>query len=528
MKKIVLSRLESALGFGVDIERPKDESFGHFAIPCFSFAKIQKKSPQVIATEIADALLKCDFIDEATTVGGYVNIRLSSLFVNEMLNLALKAGVDFAKPSDVVSQKILLEFVSANPTGPLHIGHARGAIYGDTLLKVGRYIGHDIDSEYYINDAGRQVWLLGLSIFLRGKELLGENVTWPEEYYRGEYIAELAEEAKNELGSDLFKDKANIQALSVWGKDKMLIEIKSNLADFDIFFDKYISEKEIFGDWDKAKETLDKNQALYLQDGKVWLKTTEKTDEKDRVVIRDDGQPTYLAGDITYHKNKFERDYEKYINIWGADHHGYIARVKAAIDFLGYDSDKLEVLLSQMVALLKGGEPYKMSKRAGNFILMKDVANDIGPEALRFVFLSKKSDTHLEFDVDELKKEDSTNPIFYINYAHARIHSLFEKANKDINNAINIKDADLNDDEKLLIINALSLVSVLEDAFNSRDMQRISDYLKQLAAKFHKFYSDHKVVGDERQDVYLKIFALVALSIKTALGLLGINAKNKM
>lgn len=528
MKKIVLSRLESALALVVDIERPKDENFGHFAIPCFSFAKTQKKSPQIIANEIAEKLRECDFIDEASVVGGYVNIRLSSPFINELLNTALKSGNDFAKPADITPQKILLEYVSANPTGPLHIGHARGAIYGDTLLKVGRYIGHDIDSEYYINDAGRQVWLLGLSIFLRGKEMLGENVTWPEEFYRGEYIAELAELAQNELGKEVFSDESNIDKLSVWGKDKMLIEIKSNLADFDISFDNYISEKEIFQDWNTAKETLEKNEALYLQDGKVWLKTTEKTDEKDRVVIRDDGQPTYLAGDITYHKNKFERDYEKYINIWGADHHGYIARVKAAIDFLGYDSAKLEVLLSQMVALLKGGEPYKMSKRAGNFILMKDVANDIGPEALRFVFLSKKSDTHLEFDVDELKKEDSTNPIFYINYAHARIHSLFEKASKDINSAQNIADADLNDDEKLLIINALSLVNVLEEAFNARDMQRISDYLKQLATKFHKFYSDHKVIGDERQDVYLKIFALVALSIKTALGLLGINAKNKM
>ncbi|MEY4504947.1 MAG: arginin-tRNA ligase [Pseudomonadota bacterium] len=528
MKKLVSSTLASALGFNIDVERPKDDSFGHFALPCFTLAKKERKSPQIIASEIAQKLKDCSFISEAVVVGGYVNIRLSSEFLASLTTEALIKDIDFAKAKNLQKQNILLEFVSANPTGPLHIGHARGAIYGDTLLKVGKYIGHDIASEYYINDAGRQVWLLGLSIFLRGRELLGKSVELPEEYYRGEYIVELAEEAKTEFGADIFEDETNIEKLSTWGKDKMLIEIKSNLADFDISFENFISEKEIYKTWSDAKEELDKHNALYMQDGKVWLKTTQKTDEKDRVVIRDDGQPTYLAGDIAYHKNKFERNYEKYINIWGADHHGYIARVKASIDFLGYDSSKLEVLLSQMVALLKGGEPYKMSKRAGNFILMKDVAADIGTEALKFAFLSKKSDTHLEFDVDELKQEDSSNPIFYIQYAHARIHSLFEKAGKNISDAASFKTLELNDDEKLLLLNALYLPSVLEDAFNSRDMQRITDYLKQLATKFHKFYTDHKVVGDEREETYLKIFALTALSIRTALSLLGIKAKNRM
>ena len=273
---------------------------------------------------------------------------------------------------------------------------------------------------------------------------------------------------------------------------------------------------------------MDEHSALYEKDGKIWLRTTEHKDEKDRVVVRENGEPTYLAGDITYHKDKFERVFDRYINIWGADHHGYISRVKSAIEFLGYDSSRLEVLLSQMVALLKGGEPYKMSKRAGNFILMKDVVEDIGSDALRFVFLSKKSDTHLEFDVSDLNKEDSTNPVFYINYAHARICSLFEKRGVAFEYAKEIKLSHLTDDEKELLFSSMLLGDVLEDAFVTRDVQKITEYLKGLANRLHRFYTENRILGSEREDVYLKIFAVVALSLRVGLKLLGIEAKEKM
>ena len=312
-------------------------------------------------------------------------------------------------------------------------------------------------------------------------------------------------------------------------KEKMMEEVRSNLSGVGIGFDRFVSEKEIFANWSDSQKTLEAKNALYKDDqNKVWLRTTEFGDEKDRVVVRENGEPTYLAGDITYHGDKFARGYDRYINIWGADHHGYISRVKAAIEFLGYDSSKLEVLLSQMVALLKGGEPYKMSKRAGNFILMKDVVDDIGSDALRFVFLSKKSDTHLEFDVDDLKKEDSSNPIYYINYAHARICSLFERAGKSQEDSFGYELKDLDEDEKELLFSALLLPSVLEDAFDSRDAQKVTEYLKTLAAKMHKFYNEHRVVDSEREAVYLKLFAVTALSIRTALKLLGIDAKVKM
>jgi len=513
-----------------ELQKPKESGFGHFASPiAFSLAKELKKSPNQIAVEIAQMLHDPEHFESVEAISGFINFKLSTAFLDRFASEALEKGFDFAKPKELLKEKILLEFVSANPTGPLHIGHARGAIYGDALLQIGKYLGHEIASEYYINDAGRQVYLLGVSIYLRTKEeLLKEEVVYPEEFYRGEYIYELAEEALKEFGKEAFANESIIGALSVWGKDKMMIEVRQNLAMVGIEFDAFVSEKEVFCGWEEAKATLDSHNALYEHEGKIWLKTTEHKDEKDRVVVRENGEPTYLAGDITYHKNKFERGFDRYINIWGADHHGYISRVKSSIEFLGYDSLKLEVLLSQMVALLKNGEPYKMSKRAGNFILMKDVVDDIGSDALRFVFLSKKSDTHLEFDVSDLNKEDSSNPVFYINYAHARICSLFEKKGTTFEYAKSVKVEHLNDDEKELLFAAMLLGDVLEDAFVTRDAQKVTEYLKSLANKLHRFYTENKILGSEREEVYLKIFAVVALSLRTGLKLLGITAKERM
>ncbi|MCI4399031.1 MAG: arginine--tRNA ligase [Campylobacteraceae bacterium] len=513
-----------------ELQKPKEASFGHFASPvAFSLAKELKKSPNQIAAELAEILHDPEHFDSVEAISGFINFKLSSAFLDKFATQTLEKGFDFAKPKEIDKENILLEFVSANPTGPLHIGHARGAIYGDALLQIGRYLGHNITSEYYVNDAGRQVYLLGVSIYLRAKEdILKESVEYPEEFYRGEYIYELAEEAVKEFGREAFANEDIINTLSVWGKDKMMVEIRQNLDMVGIKFDNFVSEKEVFKEWDKAKAKLDEHSALYEKDGKIWLKTTEHKDEKDRVVVRENGEPTYLAGDITYHKDKFERGFDRYINIWGADHHGYISRVKSAIEFLGYDSSKLEVLLSQMVALLKDGEPYKMSKRAGNFILMKDVVDDIGSDALRFVFLSKKSDTHLEFDVSDLNKEDSTNPVFYINYAHARIYSLFEKRGVTFEYAKGIKLPHMTDDEKELLFTAMLLGDVLEDAFTTRDVQKITEYLKNLANKLHRFYTENRILGSEREDVYLKIFAVVALGLRVGLKLLGIEAKEKM
>ena len=528
MKKTINETIKNELKREFVLEKPKDLSFGHYATPvAFSLAKELRKSPMIIAEELAKKFEQNEIFQEVNALKGYLNFKLSDSFLDEYTTWALKNQTEWAKDKNDTS--ILLEFVSANPTGPLHIGHARGAVIGDTLCRLGRHLGYKVDSEYYVNDAGNQIHLLGLSLFLVGQEtILGLEVEWPDEYYRGEYIVELAKRASEDFDENIFKDKKNIEILSSWGKDMMLQLIQENLKDVGIEFDSFVSEKSLYNKWDESFEKLQKNGKTYEEDGKIWIKSSDFGDEKDRVVVRDDGRPTYLAGDIIYHDNKYQRGYDKYINIWGADHHGYIARVKAAINFLGYDESRLEVILAQMVSLLKDGEPFKMSKRSGNFILMSDVVEEIGKDALRFIFLSKKADTHLEFDVEVLKKQDSSNPIFYINYAHARVNQIFQKSGKKIDDITGVKLENLSESAKNLLFSALLLPEVVEDTFTSRQVQRLSDYLVSLASNLHKFYNENRVVGSENEDIYLKIFAMVALSIRMGLKLMGIEAKDKM
>ncbi len=528
MKKSVIETIKKHIENDFVLEKPKDNSFGHYATPlAFSLAKELRKSPMVIADELC---LKFDdevIFESTTAIKGYINFKLSDDFLNARATDAIKENLNFAKGDK--NESILLEYVSANPTGPMHIGHARGAVFGDTLAKIGKHLGYKITTEYYVNDAGNQIEMLGLSVLLVGQDRYTDiEVEWPQEFYRGEYIYDLCDEAKEEFGVEVFSDKANIPKLSSWGKDKMLDLIRSNLAMADIEFENFVSEKELFDLWDKSYEKLKNKDAVFEQDGKVWLKSSECGDEKDRVVVREDGRPTYLAGDIIYHDDKFQREYDRYINIWGADHHGYIARVKAAVHFLGYDENKLEVILSQMVALLKGGEPYKMSKRAGNFILMSDVIEEIGSDALRFVFLTKKSDTHLEFDVDLLKQQDSSNPIYYIQYAHARINQIFQKSGKSVDDVINVHLKDLDEDSRNILFSALLLHEVLEDSFESRQLQKLTEYLRNLAASYHQFYNKHKIVGSANEDQLLKLSAMVATSLRVGLSLMGIEAKSKM
>ncbi|MBE0496000.1 MAG: arginine--tRNA ligase [Campylobacterales bacterium] len=527
MKQTVAQKIAEKLDFDFVLEKPKDPSFGHYATPVFSLAKIQRKSPVVIAQECATLFANEDAFESVQAVGGYVNFKLSESFLDTYATKAIAQEATFAKGEH--TEKILLEFVSANPTGPLHIGHARGAVYGDALCHMGRHLGYQVTSEYYINDAGNQVELLGLSLYLAGAQyVLGETVEWPEEFYRGEYITDLAFVAKEELGQEVFATRENIPRLSEWGKNKMLELIRQNLADAGIVFDQFVSEKALYARWDESFQKLKHNGSTFEEEGKTWIRSSELGDEKDRVVVREDGRPTYLAGDIIYHDDKLMRGYDRYINIWGADHHGYIARVRAAIHFLGHDENKLEVLLAQMVSLLKGGEPYKMSKRAGNFILMSEVVEEIGADALRFIFLSKKCDTHLEFDVDVLKQHDSSNPIFYINYAHARANQVFEKSGKTPQGVLHVSLEGLGVEGKNLLFQALLLPEVLEDAFTSRQVQKMTEYLKGLAGSFHKFYNENRVVGSEHEEKFLKLFAVVGVSIRVGLHLLGIEAKDKM
>lgn len=507
----------------IALEHPKDKRHGHFATPlCFTLTKILRTNPKVLAQTLQDFFMQYDLDSNSTkpfkkifssieALNGYLNLTLTHGFLTYMLEVALQSPKDFAK-GECKNTKILLEYVSANPTGPLHIGHARGAIFGSVLQRIGKRLGYDIKGEYYVNDAGSQIDMLALSVYNSAAKILNlESLSG--EVYKGEYIDSVAQDAIKHFGESFFRtadsQKTDIlQKIGLYAKDMMLEVIKENLASLSIDFDYFVSEKELYTRFDDTMKTLEAHNALLHQDGAIWLQSTLKGDEKDRVLVRDNGMPTYMAGDIIYHKDKFDRDYNHYINIWGADHHGYIARIKASIDFLGFDSNNLEVLLAQMVSLLKDGQPYKMSKRAGNFILIQDVVNDIGADSLKFVFLSKSLDTHLEFDVQDLSKEDSSNPVFYINYANARIHTLLEKSSislEDINKTDLSTLLDSNDslgqDSMQLILQSLGLFYVLNQSYEERALQKLCEYLKNLAKSFHTFYNAYRILQTDRKSV---------------------------
>lgn len=528
MYKHIKNILDKALSENVILEIPKDSKMGHFSTPiALILSKKQKQNPQDLANELIKKLKNIKEFQIIQQINGFINITLSDDFLAESAKIALQNPQNFAKQKN--NKKILLEFVSANPTGPLHIGHARGAIFGDTLGKIGRHLGYEIINEYYINDAGSQIEMLGYSIFLIGREILELpkiKDSQTKEYYKGDYINNLTLLAVEKFGKDIFLNEDSIKILADFGLNEMLGVIKNNLNSVNIKFDNFISERTLSNELSNILEKLEKNNAIYKKDEKIWLKSSTKGDEKDRVIIRNSKEPTYLAGDIIYHNNKFMRNYDYYINIWGADHHGYIARVKAAIDFLGYDSSKLKVILSQMVSLLKSGRPYKMSKRAGNFILMQEIVDDIGKDALRFVFISKKADTHLEFDIDILKKEDSNNPIYYINYANARIHTILEKST--IKESNNFEFSNLDSNWKELLVYSLLLEKILENSFNEYALQKLPEYLKNLASKLHFCYNSSKILNHPQEASIINILKVVSLSITTGLNLMGIIAKTKM
>ena len=526
MKQRVSSLLREKFDCDVVLEKPKDRSFGHFSTPiAFSLAKELRKSPMLIAEEIASSFDNHEIFSSVESLKGYLNFRLSEDFLNEYASWALENQSEFGKQEK--KSKILLEFVSANPTGPLHIGHTRGAVYGDTLYRLAKHLGYDITAEYYVNDAGNQIDLLGLSIQLYGREnILGESVEYPESYYRGDYLDALSHDAVAKFGKEILSDESRQKELALWAKDGVMKIVVDTLAATNIHFDSFVNESSLYDDWQRVMQKM--GNGVYTKDDKVWIASEAKGDDNDRVVVREDGRPTYLAGDIVYHNQKFERGYDHYINIWGADHHGYISRVNAAVEYLGYDSKKLETLLSQMVSLLKDGEPYKMSKRAGNVILMSDIVDEIGSDALRFIFASKKSDTALEFDLNEFKKQDSSNPIFYIQYAHARIQTILSKSNLSKEEIMASSLKGLNESADALLFDALLLPEVIEDAFSSRQVQKLPEYLKSLAASLHKFYYDCRIIGSDDEAKLLKLLEVVALSLRVGLSLLGIVAKDRM
>ena len=469
----------------------------------------------------------------------FLNIFLKESIWRSTLQNIEEKKENFGCSSMGNGKKVQVEFVSANPTGPLHIGHARGAVVGDVITNLLNAVGYAVDKEYYINDAGNQMNNLGKSVLLRYRELLGEKIEFPETCYRGEYIKDIA--------ADVIKKEGNVYLTADEGKtisylndiagQSILKEIKDDLGDFGVNFDYYFSEKELYKNDGVTHllESLRQKNFVYSDGETLWFKTTDFGDEKDRVVIRKNGEPTYFAADIAYHQNKFSRGYEMIIDIWGADHHGYMPRLWAGIQSLGHEKEALKIILVQLVNLLRGGAPVAMSTRSGEFVTLREVLDEVGKDAARYNFLMRRSDSHLDFDLEIAKKQSNENPVFYVQYAHARICSIIRMAQQEHGIALpfydGINPALLDQPEEMTLIKLMARYpEVIEGAAKSLEPHRVTFYLNDLASVFHGYYNKNKVISDNKELTAARLFLIKSISIVlgNALKILGVNAPEKM
>ena len=527
------------------IEVPAHSGFGHFAtnLPML-LSSSQRRPPRQIAAAILEELQdEGGLIEKKDVAGpGFINFVISKGEWHSFLKGIVAAGPDFGRSEIGRGKRLLVEFVSANPTGPLHLGHGRGAAVGDTLCRILSFCGSEVTREFYINDAGQQIRLLGESVFSRWKQSVDPGFPFPEKGYHGEYVLDLAVQISRERNLGEMGPEAAIALCSDWGKGKMLEEIRKDLEEFRVQFDSWYTESDLYtsGLFDRALETLREKGMVYEKEGAWWIKTTEHGDDKDRVVRKGDGQYTYFATDIAYHLEKWSRGFSGAINIWGADHHGYIQRVKAALGISGVGEEWLSVLLIQLVKLWKSGQEVRMSKRAGQYVTLKELVEEVGVDAVRFVFLTKHHDSTLDFDVDLVKKQDSENPVYYVQYAHARICSVFRKAGEDGRSLREDEVPDLSGlvlDEELSLIRMLAeFPPLLEDVCRNLEPHRLTYYLTELASLFHKYFNlgtknpEHRIVNEDGKLTQARLFLARGLRIviENGLGLLGITAPEKM
>jgi arginyl-tRNA synthetase len=527
------------------IEVPNNPDHGHFAtnLP-MALASSQKRKPIEIAGIIVEHLEDDGhLLEKVETAGpGFINFIIRTEQWQKFLAKIIAMGRNYGRSDLGEGERILVEYVSANPTGPLHLGHGRGAALGDTLCRILTYSGYEVVREFYINDTGQQMRLLGESIYSRWKQMSDPDYPFPENGYHGEYILDLANEVVGENDLERMRPDEAVAHCAERGKEKMLEEIKKDLADFRTRFDVWYSESDLFasGLLDESLETIRKKGQLYEKDGALWIKTTALGDDKDRVVRKNDGNYTYFASDIAYHLEKRKRGFSKAVNIWGADHHGYVQRMKAALKANGLDEDWLSVLLIQLVKLWKGGEEIKMSKRAGRYVTLKELVEEVGVDAVRFVFLTKNHDSPLDFDIDLVKKHDSENPVYYVQYAHARICSIFRKADSEAISLPNNPDQVLGrltlNEEMVLIRFMAQFPPLLEDICKTFEPHRLTYYLTELASSFHRYFNlgtknpEHRIVGKERTLSQARLFLAEAVRIVlyNGLKLLGISAPERM
>ncbi len=547
MKYRILNEISAALAsLGietpafVEVETPRDASMGDYSTPVgMVLARTLKRPPRQIAQSIADAIPKGGLFKDVTVAGpGFINFTLSDATLADVTRTILTSGTEAMLPSLGKGRRIQIEFVSANPTGPLHLGHGRGAAVGCALSNILTAGGYEVVREYYVNDAGRQVKLLGESVFARYKELLGVDYPFPEDGYKGDYIIEAGRRMLEQIGEkyrDAPYDTGAEAEFIQSSLDAMLDVIKEDLDHFGVRFDVWQSERTLYseGAVGHAIEFLRDKGLMYEADGALWFRATEFGDEKDRVTIKADGAHTYFASDIAYHLKKVEAGFDEIIDIWGADHHGYIPRMEAVIEALGYDRARLKVLLIQMVNLLRGGKPVQMSKRSGEFVTLREVIDEVGADITKFVFLTRRHDSQLTFDLESVKAASAENPVFYIQYANARINSLFAHAATDEPEAAEI-NADLallvEPEERRLMAKLAEYPMVFELASEGREPHRITFYLQELAGTFHPYYNRHRVVTGTPAltSARLALCDAVRRTIRDGLKLIGISAPDKM
>ena len=514
------------------IERSKDKTHGDYATTvAMQMAKTLHKSPRDIASLIVEKL-HCDIVDKIEIAGpGFINFFMKADSLSQIIKVIIDKGDKYGESQTENKDKINVEFVSANPTGDLHLGHARGAAIGDCICRLYEKAGYDVTREYYVNDAGNQINNLAKSLRVRYHEALGDfSLEFPEDGYHSDDLKKLAQIMVDEVGDKYLQDSdESFEYFKRRGTELELNKLIDDLKMFRVHFDVFSSELAIrnAGKVDKVLEDTKKYQ--YTEDGALFIRTTDFTDDKDRVIIKSDGAYTYLLPDIAYHQDKLQRGFTKLVDVLGADHHGYIERMKSALQMLGYGKDVLDVELIQMVRLLKNGVEYKMSKRTGNAVSMKELCEEVGVDAVRYFFVSRASTSHLDFDLDLASKMESTNPVFYAQYAHARICAVLEKA-KDMD--FDYEGKALKEEKEIALLKILaSFPKEVAQAAEQRAPYKITNYIQKLATAIHEFYSDCRVIDESKKEETASRLALCLASkivMKNALETIGVSAPEKM
>ncbi|WLV24237.1 arginine--tRNA ligase [Aciduricibacillus chroicocephali] len=522
------------------LEKPKDKQHGDFAANiAMQLARIAKKAPRQIAEDIVNTLDKSKAsVDEIEIAGpGFINFFMKEDYLGDLVKLILDEKADYGKTGAGNGQRIQVEFVSVNPTGDLHLGHARGAAFGDVLCNVLAAAGYDVDREYYINDAGSQIDNLAKSVDARYFQELGEDREMPEDGYHGEDVIGIAKALVMEY-KESWTEKSEEERLDFfkeYGLKYELNKLRVDLDRFGVFFDNWFSERSLYKDGkiDDALRKLAEGEYTYQKEGALWFRSTDFGDDKDRVLIKNDGNYTYLTPDIAYHKDKLDRGYDKIINVWGADHHGYIPRMRAAIQALGYPADKMDVKIIQMVNLFEGGEKMKMSKRAGKLVALRDLVDEVGVDAVRYYFLTRSNDSQLDFDVELARSQSNDNPVFYVQYAHARICTMLKQAESKGFNVDGDFDASLLTSEKELdLLKQLgAFPQAVADAAEKFAPHKMTQYVFELASALHSFYNAEKVLDPENKELTQSRIALmraVRITLQNSLKLLGVKAPEQM